>query len=277
MELIVEIVRKTKNYTCIDNGIFKDSSLSAKAKGVLCTILSLPPDWDFSIVGISKVFSDGESAIRTALKELEYYGYLKRERVYVDGKIDSWKYTIFEEKQELENLDEENLQEGNQGQLSTESNKVIKEKLSTNHINNNVNNSQLFNTTKIVKKKETIYSKCINIIEKYTLDKELQDKLKDYLKIRLSKHQLTTKQWNNILDRLTEFGKTKEDKLKMLNNSIVNQWGNVYELRNYKNNSKYYDPCNERDNNGNKCVFSQFDEVNEKNKEEDLKLSDKEF
>jgi uncharacterized phage protein (TIGR02220 family) len=71
---------KSTNFTTIDNNIFKNQNLSNKATGLLCLMLSLPDDWDFSIEGLMKLKKDNRSAIRTALFELEEEGYLHRER-----------------------------------------------------------------------------------------------------------------------------------------------------------------------------------------------------
>ena len=123
------ILRKQKKerFTIIDNAIFYDYELSYKAKGLLCQILSLPDGWDFSIEGLSKLSTDGESAVRSALAELKEAGYFRREQVRKDGKISKIEYVISETKN-LENLvvdfpQQENLKQENQGQLNT--NKLI--------------------------------------------------------------------------------------------------------------------------------------------------------
>ena len=46
------------NFTMISNRILKDKELSMKDRGVLCTLYSLPDDWEFSINGISAIVSD---------------------------------------------------------------------------------------------------------------------------------------------------------------------------------------------------------------------------
>ena len=69
---------KTINYTSIDNNIFKDKRLSYKATGLLCMMLSLPDEWDFSVSGLEQMKTENKSAITSALKELEENGYLIR-------------------------------------------------------------------------------------------------------------------------------------------------------------------------------------------------------
>lgn len=71
---------KSTNFTTIDNNIFKNKNLSNKATGLLCLMLSLPDDWDFTIEGLMLFKTDNRTSIRTALQELEKEGYLKRSR-----------------------------------------------------------------------------------------------------------------------------------------------------------------------------------------------------
>lgn len=77
------IIRNTNKdkYTVIHNEIFKDKTLSLKARGMLTTLLSLPDNWEFNENGLEQIFNDGITAIRTSLKELEKKGYLQRKQV----------------------------------------------------------------------------------------------------------------------------------------------------------------------------------------------------
>lgn len=68
-----------ENYTCISNDVFR-SDLSLKARGMLCTMLSLPDDWEFSENGLQAILADGQTSIRSAIKELEKAGFLSRTR-----------------------------------------------------------------------------------------------------------------------------------------------------------------------------------------------------
>lgn len=117
-------VNKSNNYTVLSNYHFKDKRLSLKAKGLLSLMLSLSDDWDYSIAGLSKLSSDGETAIRSALTELEKFNYLKRSRVYENGKIIDWEYNIYEQPVDVDNLDVENQQLEKQ-LLENKDNKVI--------------------------------------------------------------------------------------------------------------------------------------------------------
>ena len=90
-------VKKT-DFTVIDNSIFKNQKLTLKAKGMICTMLSLPDDWNFSEEGLTSLSNDGISSVRSTLKELMEYGYLKRERNRdAKGILRDYVYTIYEE------------------------------------------------------------------------------------------------------------------------------------------------------------------------------------
>lgn len=114
---------KLKDFTIIRNSIFKDYTLSAKAKGVACQLLSLPPAWDYSVKGLVSLFNDGEASIRSALNELEDAGYLYREQNRESGKFGKSTYVIADvlksEKPCVENPLAENPSAGNPPQLNT--------------------------------------------------------------------------------------------------------------------------------------------------------------
>lgn len=90
-------IHKSSGYTVISNDIFKDSSLSLKSIGLLCKILSLPDNWDYSIKGLSRICKDGEDGIKSAIKELEKAGYINRTfKRDKKGIIIGMNYDVFE-------------------------------------------------------------------------------------------------------------------------------------------------------------------------------------
>ena len=96
---------KKDNYTCIDNHVFKDHSLSMKAKGLLTQIYSLPDDWEYSVKGLSTLFSDGRDAVNNAIQELIDHGYIIRtQKQNQAGKFEGYEYDIYEQPQ-TENAD----------------------------------------------------------------------------------------------------------------------------------------------------------------------------
>ena len=162
-------VNKTSDYTVISNYHLREKEMSLKAKGLLTLMLSLPGNWDYSISGLASICAENETAIKTGLKELKKFGYLKISKIFPNkergNKKIEYVYEIFEkplvegkrqkeqetekqplEKQKVENQGVENLPlesqaVENQGQLNTK-------ELNTNKLN-----------TKEVSTKEYIYVK----------------------------------------------------------------------------------------------------------------------
>jgi len=63
-------VNKNNNYTVISNTHLKERKMTLKAKGLLTLMLSLPPDWDYSIEGLISICVEGERAINSTFKRI---------------------------------------------------------------------------------------------------------------------------------------------------------------------------------------------------------------
>ena len=89
-------------FTVIQNCIFQDQRLGFHARGVLCTLISLPDGWDYSVKGLtslvceSKARGEGKDGIRTTIHTLEDLGYLKRVQSFdpISGKFMGYDYII---------------------------------------------------------------------------------------------------------------------------------------------------------------------------------------
>lgn len=154
-------VHKTANYTVMSNYHLQSRNLSLKAIGLLSKVFSLPDGWDYSIVGLTCICKENETAIKSALNELKEWGYLTVTKLMPSetksGRIEyvydfyeySEKDTLSREsssiqkahtkKQEVENLPLEILQveflsTENQVQLNTK--ESITKKQSTNYLIN---------------------------------------------------------------------------------------------------------------------------------------------
>ena len=94
-------VEKNSNYTVMSNYHLRDNRISLKAKGLLSVMLSLPSEWDFTIVGLTHISKEGISTIRAAIHELEKNGYVTRTRLRnAAGQLADIEYTIYEFPQE---------------------------------------------------------------------------------------------------------------------------------------------------------------------------------
>ena len=220
-------VNKNSNYTVMSNNHFKEKNMSLKAMGLLSLMLSLPQDWDYSIAGLSKICNDGKDSIRSALKELEDFGYLKRTQDFdEERKFKGYVYDIYEEPLEKnadfplsENPTTEKPMTENPTQLNTK-------ELSTKELSTNIKVSKKKGDAKTAKKKTKKENKKIDepnckknnresfdeIIESYVRyaenDLVLENLLKEFLKMLAMKNKLPT---NDTLKRnlseLFDYGK----------------------------------------------------------------------
>jgi hypothetical protein len=85
----VRIVRQRSpdRFTALDNELIEDRAISYRALGVITYLLSRPDGWETDSDTLAHSLDDssdlreGRDAIRTALRQLERAGYLRRERV----------------------------------------------------------------------------------------------------------------------------------------------------------------------------------------------------
>ncbi len=87
-------VGQHKDFTIIENDCLRDMALDIAERGLLVTMLSLPDNWDFSGIGLTSILPCGKTKVFNSLKRLEKAGYLKRQRVYENGKVVDWVYYI---------------------------------------------------------------------------------------------------------------------------------------------------------------------------------------
>ena len=76
-----------EHFTQIPNDWLRDSRLTFKARGLLGMLLSHSAGWSLSVQSISEQNQEGRDAIRTAIKELEEFGYLIRTQVNENGQF----------------------------------------------------------------------------------------------------------------------------------------------------------------------------------------------
>lgn len=166
-------IEKTKDYTVMSNTHLREKGMSLKAKGLLSLMLALPEDWDYSLEGLAAICLENESAIRTALKELEEHGYLERVRNQNDKGQFEYDYNIYEKPHiEKPHTDNPHTVEPhteaphteNQGQLNT--NKLNTDKQNTKELNTENNNSLFI---KKIKEKKAEYINAGNGVKSFIL------------------------------------------------------------------------------------------------------------
>lgn len=94
--ITVNRIAENRAYTNISNYHLRDKNLSLKARGLLTTILSLPPTWHLSVAGLAQICKDGVASIKSALAELTRYGYISITQNREGGQYAGVSYEVFE-------------------------------------------------------------------------------------------------------------------------------------------------------------------------------------
>jgi len=76
-----------EQFTQIKNDWLRDERISFKARGLLAYIESHSTGWQISVHWLAGKNPEGKEAIRSAIQELELYGYLKRDQENIGGKF----------------------------------------------------------------------------------------------------------------------------------------------------------------------------------------------
>lgn len=93
--------RRSKNFAQIPNDLLRDSELSARARGVLCYLLSHSDTFTVTRKMLLAAFPEGRDAIETALRELREAGYVRVVRPKGEsGRFEGSNYLVFEERGE---------------------------------------------------------------------------------------------------------------------------------------------------------------------------------
>ena len=85
-----------QEFTILPNSLIRNPELSLRDVGLLCYILSLPPDWEFSVNGLDVIIQkNGASSVRAGVRALEKADYLRRTQIRgADGRILNHQWTV---------------------------------------------------------------------------------------------------------------------------------------------------------------------------------------
>jgi len=89
--------KNKSNFTILSNAVLLDDTISDKARGVLVRLLCRPSNWNLNVKHLVKTGKDGNAAIRSAIRELEAAGYIRKEvSRHANGRIIGIEYIICE-------------------------------------------------------------------------------------------------------------------------------------------------------------------------------------
>ena len=216
------VVKKKDNFTTVHNNLILDEKLSWKAKGLLIYMLSRPIGWKYKSAEIAKNSTDGRDSVRNGLKELVENGYISRQK-NSDGSLT---YYIFEDNQQnniTDYLEKPKTENPSLKKPETENPKLENPKLENPSLYKRKNT----NNKRIIVIKEYIY-KGEKFLETYSDFKNMRKNSKKPMIERAEKILLTK------LKKLT--GENNEElAIKILEQSILNNWQDIYPLKEENN------------------------------------------
>ena len=169
-----------------------------------------------------------KNTLLKCLDELEKEGYIKRFK----EKGENNKYYI--------DINFINSKVGTSIKIDTSSSIKIDTSEDITSIKNNTRGSIKIDTLEVLntsnkKEKENKKSNIDKIIEAYTKNDLLVEAIRDFIKMRSTiKKPLTDRALKGILNKLDNFTNNDLDKVEILENSIMNCWQGVFELKNKK-------------------------------------------
>ena len=204
------------SYTVIKNDLLRSGDLKANTKILLLILLSYEnKEEGFAYPSHSRLIKETGLSKVTLLKcldELEEKGYIKSVKAKGGNNI----YCI-----------NDNIKNS-----STKNSTSEKDSSTKNDTTTSTKNSTLQLLNKNNKKEKTNLDK---IIEAYTKNDLLVEAIKDFIKMRKTiKKPVTDRGLKGILNKLDKYGKDDLEKIEILENSIMNCWQGVFELKNKK-------------------------------------------
>lgn len=95
-ENISRVKNKTKNFSIVVNECFQRKDMSARAKGILIYLLTLPDDWKIHRKELFTHFVEGKEALNSAFNELIEKGYIEYKQVMDGTRFNGMEYFVYE-------------------------------------------------------------------------------------------------------------------------------------------------------------------------------------
>lgn len=225
-----------KSYVVILSWMTTELKLSGNDLLVYALIYGFSQDDESSFVGsrsyIANMFNITLPTVDRVLKDLVTKGFIEKSEITIKGvKTNTYKKSLYP----IKNLYTPTYYNHN-NTTNNISTKV------DNYTNTNVlDNNKKINTKVLIEenknKKKNLYEKCLDEIDLYTANSQLQEVLVDYLKLRLEMKDkpLYFNQWKGLLKKLDTLAKTEKEKIEVVNLSIERGWGTFVEVYDSKN------------------------------------------
>ena len=206
----------------ITNELIRDKSLKANTKILLLVLMTYENKEGFAYPSQPRLIEETGLSKNTLLKclnELEEKGYVKR----IKEKGENNKYYI-----------------NSSIKIDTSTSIKINTSEDVTSIKNDTRGSIKIDTLEVLntsnkKEKENKKSNIDKIIEAYTKNDLLVEAIRDFIKMRSTiKKPITDRALKGILNKLDSFAVNDLDKVEILENSIMNCWQGVFELKNKK-------------------------------------------
>lgn len=208
----------------ITNELIRSESLKANTKILLLVLMTYENDNEgysypthdqlMKTTGLSK------NTLIKCLNELEEKKYIKRVR---SSGVNN-RYYISENIEELSSIKIDTDIKNNTGSSI---------KIDTRGSIKNDTLQVLYTSNK--KEKEKNKTNLDKIIEAYTENDSLKETIKDFIKMRKTiKKPVTDRSLKLTLNKLDQYGRNDLEKIEILENSIMNCWQGVFELKNKK-------------------------------------------
>lgn len=173
---------------------------------------------------LSTIFSRPLNTVRLALQTFKQFG-------MIDYDEKNFLYLVnWNKHQNVEGLEKIREQTRQRVAKHREKQKMLRESNVTLPVTQS--NATEKNKNKKENKNEEIY---IDIFKTYTSNPELLQTLNDFLKMRkVIKKEMTERAIKSLLNRLDKLAGTDQGKIAILEQSIISNWANIYELKDNK-------------------------------------------
>nr|DAF76755.1 MAG TPA: replisome organizer protein [Caudoviricetes sp.] len=213
-------------YAIIPANVRYDEELKDKAKLLYGEITALTNEKGYCWASnnyFAELYKVNKSTISRLIKNLADEGYIKIELMYQGKEIIGRKIYLTSAIpiDKKINTPMQKSHEGVDEKINTPIDEKVKE-------NNTLYNNTINNTLNNKKRKSEIDA----LIDEYTNNIDLKNNLYEFVKMRKGiKAAITTVGLKRLLNKLNTLANTDNDKIKILDNSIMNSWKGIFPLK----------------------------------------------